>query len=209
MIGGRYLQCTGCVRHTVPSAHKLWQVGRVVEDPGHEALVHPQKCRLYGVESTGEIKDHDPHSRPLRCQVDRQTGPIRGRRWTRTNCAKVFIRCEVRANGLLLLKSFRWGILGTQVVFHSSGFGLMLKMYSTILHSWSAQDLRSLELIPSLPITFFAFIFLSLFHTWIVERERFEQGGCMSGGGGGWMSRGSGGCLQPEILYSWSLFTSV
>ena len=31
-------------------------------------------------------------------------------------------------------------------------------MYSTILHSWSAQDLRSLELISSGPVAFFTFI---------------------------------------------------
>ena len=53
-----------------------WSVGEVVEYLGREVLVHPcelqlvpQKCRLYGVESTGEIKEHDPHSASRLFQV--------------------------------------------------------------------------------------------------------------------------------------------
>ena len=58
-----------CVLHILLSPHILWPVGKVVEDLGHDMLVHPlwapacpQKCRLYGVKSTGEIIEHDPHS---------------------------------------------------------------------------------------------------------------------------------------------------
>ena len=169
--------CTAdyCVRHVVPSPHILWPVSEVIQEPGREVLVHPcqlqlvpQECRLYSVESTGEIKEHDPHSASRLLQVrqwsvqeeddgvvhsDAQSnwsgsikGPCRGRRWTRTSRSRVFIRCEVRATGLELLKSVGWGIFGAgnmQEVFHSSGtfpsFRL-LKMYSTILHSWSTQD---------------------------------------------------------------------
>ena len=60
----------------------------------------------------------------------------------------------------------------------------MLKMYSTILHSWSVQDLRSLELISSGPVAFFTFIFLNWLLTWIVERDILEQGGWDDWAGG-------------------------
>ena len=46
-----------CVWHAVLSPHILWPVGEVVQ-----LQLVPQKCRLYGLESTGEIKEHDPHS---------------------------------------------------------------------------------------------------------------------------------------------------
>ena len=63
------LLCNTLPTTLIQSPHILWQVGELVKNPGCEVLVHlcelqlvPQKCRLYGVESTGEIKDHDPHS---------------------------------------------------------------------------------------------------------------------------------------------------
>jgi len=59
------------VRHTVLDPHILWPVGEVVEDPSGEVVIHsralqlvPQDCGLDGVESTGEIKEHDSHSAP-------------------------------------------------------------------------------------------------------------------------------------------------
>ena len=70
--------CTAdyCVQHVVPSPHILWPVSDVIQDPGCGVLVHPcelqlvpQECRLYSVESTGEIKEHDPHSASRLLQV--------------------------------------------------------------------------------------------------------------------------------------------
>ena len=72
--------CTAdyCVRHVVLSPHILWPVSEVIQDPGHEVLVHPcelqlvpQECRLYGAKSTGEIKEHDPY-RASRLLQERQ-----------------------------------------------------------------------------------------------------------------------------------------
>ena len=70
---------------------------------------------------------------------------------------------------------------------HSSGeavccwrsFRLRLNMCSTIPHSWSAQDLRSLELMPSGPVAFLALIFWNWFLTWVVLKVRLEQGRCV------------------------------
>lgn len=54
-----------------------------------------------------------------------------------------------------------FGTGATQDVFHSCAtlpsFRLRLEICSTILHSWSTQDLKSLELIPSGPTAFFRF----------------------------------------------------
>ena len=54
---------------TVPGPQILWTFSEVIQNPVCEVVVHPgvlhlvpQKCRLYGVESTGEIKEHDLHS---------------------------------------------------------------------------------------------------------------------------------------------------
>ena len=65
-----------CPTHSPESSSILWPVDKVVKYPGCEVLVHPcelqpvpQKCRLNGVESTGEIKEHDPHSASRLLQV--------------------------------------------------------------------------------------------------------------------------------------------
>ena len=47
--------------------HILLSVGEVVQDPCSEVVVHPcvlvsKKHGLYGIERTGEIKEHDSHS---------------------------------------------------------------------------------------------------------------------------------------------------
>lgn len=62
--------------------------------------------------------------------------------------------------GLELLRS--WGTLPS--------FRLTLKRCSTILHSWSAEDLRNIELILSGTTAV-----LSLFLTWTVLRDWLEQ----------------------------------
>ena len=73
VFGGRCLRCTGWTVkgvRTVPCrAHVLQTaVSNTVEDLECEVSVHPcefqlvpQKCRLYGDESTGAIKEHDPY----------------------------------------------------------------------------------------------------------------------------------------------------
>lgn len=55
------------VRHTVLGSHVLWAVGEFVHNPAYEVLINscvlhhlPQECRLYDIESTGEIKEPDP-----------------------------------------------------------------------------------------------------------------------------------------------------
>ena len=73
-----------------------------------------------------------------------------------------------------------------QEVFNSCGtlpsVRLMLKTLSIIPQSWSAQDLRNLELMsPG-----YALIFLSSFLTWFVVRDNLEQwAGMLDGVGGG------------------------
>ena len=64
------------VGHTVPGPHILWTVSEIVQNPVCEVMVHPgvlqlvpQKCRLYGIESTGEIQKHDSHRAPRFLQV--------------------------------------------------------------------------------------------------------------------------------------------
>ena len=73
-----WVPCTAdyCVQHIDLSPYILWLVSEVIEDPGCEVLVHPcqpqlvpQKCRLYSVKSTGEIKEHDLHSASRLLQV--------------------------------------------------------------------------------------------------------------------------------------------
>ena len=75
----------------------------------------------------------------------------------------------------------------TQDVIHSRGtlpsFRLRLKMFPTIPHSWSAQDFRNLELMPSGPAAFSSLILRSWFLTWSVVRDRLEQGSSMVGDG--------------------------
>lgn len=53
----------------VLNLHILRVVGEEVEDPQCQVVVKPhvlqfpqlpQKCRLYGIESSGQIKEHDP-----------------------------------------------------------------------------------------------------------------------------------------------------
>lgn len=64
------------VRDTVLSSCILWSVGEIVLNPVCEVVVHlcviqhvPQKYGLYGVESTGEIIEHNSHSVPRLLQV--------------------------------------------------------------------------------------------------------------------------------------------
>ncbi|MCJ8747619.1 hypothetical protein PDJAM_G00155590, partial [Pangasius djambal] len=150
------------VRHTVLSPHILWKVGKVVQDPGCKVLVHPcvfqlvsQKRRMYSVESTRKIKKHDSHSAPRIVQV--REGPVQEED-----------DCIVHPNARLVCK-LEWD------VFHSCGtlpsLRLIVKMNSTIPHSWSAQDLRSLALMPSGPAAFLAFIFLSAALSWSLMRD--------------------------------------
>ena len=56
-----------------------------------------------------------------------------------------------------------------------------------IPYSLSAQDLRSLDLMPSGPVAFLALIFLSFFLTRVVVTDRLEQGdqGVFDGEGDG------------------------
>lgn len=68
--------CKQPCRTLTPCPHILWTVGEIVQDPVFEVMVHPgvlqlvpQKCRLYGIESTGEIIKHDSHSAPRFLQV--------------------------------------------------------------------------------------------------------------------------------------------
>ncbi|MCI4394951.1 hypothetical protein PGIGA_G00174770, partial [Pangasianodon gigas] len=77
---------------------------------------------LYSVESTGKIKKHDSHSAPRLVQV--REGPVQEED-----------DCIVHPNARLVCK-LDWD------VFHSCGtlpsFRLIVKMNSTIPHSWSA-----------------------------------------------------------------------
>ena len=64
------------IRHTVPQAHVLWSASEVVHNPGHKGRIHQhrrqlvtQQSRPDGIESTGEVKECDPHSAPRLVQV--------------------------------------------------------------------------------------------------------------------------------------------
>lgn len=65
-------------------------------------------------------------------------------------------------------------------VFHRtgtfSGLRLRLKMCRTTPQSWTAQSLNSLELMPSGPVDFLIFIFMSSLLTWLADMERLQWG---------------------------------
>lgn len=139
--------------------------GRIVPcgAPALQTKIQGVRC-ADGVSSTGEVKESDSHSAPVPLRMgqslvkeedDRVVHPsarLVGKlewvqsldapgasRWRRTSCSRVFLRYGYRTGCFPLL----W---------LSSIFSFRLNIYSTIPHVWSAQDLRSSELMPSRPL---------------------------------------------------------
>ena len=138
---------------TVMKPHVLWSLGEVVDGLRSQLLVHSsflqlpsQQCKLEGVESTGEVKKHDPHSAPRlllvrerSVQIDdsvlhsdtRPVGELQGLKRRAHQRAKVVQDEPLQGLHQVGSQSYRSRVIGlpgaifgtgtTQEVFHSSG----------------------------------------------------------------------------------------
>ncbi|KAI3374072.1 hypothetical protein L3Q82_022644, partial [Scortum barcoo] len=179
------------------------------------AACPPQQPGLDGVECTGEIKEHDPHSASSLLQVSeggvkevddgiihpdvRLVGELQRVHEGAHQRAQMGEDQSLQRLHQMRRQSYRpvaVELLGVQVslalgrcrtssraVALSPASRLRLNVYPKIPHSWSAQDFRSLELMPSGPAAFLALFFFRAFLTWCDVRSRLEQGGVDGGEG--------------------------
>ena len=67
---------SGVAEHYIVQALVLWSANEVILNPGHKGgdpPASPSAChpveQAYGIVSTGEVKERDPHSAPRLVQV--------------------------------------------------------------------------------------------------------------------------------------------